>query len=266
MDLRPSTSLIVTLAVTLVLVVTAVGLGLGRGGAILAAGTASAATGGEPRVTVACPSVGARLTRVPEAAQDTVDRELAALDGQVTDADARLSREPGAAAGVADELAEGRGAAIGRIVAAVTGNGGRVPDDLQELAECALVGAELDGAGRVAAAPGTGGWSTPLPEAGGNGRHVSCPSVVDALPAVPVEVQGEVASTLDELRRQIQEADARIDGLTGDEGGAEFIGNAVLGPLESRRVAAIDRIAIAIGRTAERPAGLEGLAPCTFLG
>ncbi|KOT41699.1 hypothetical protein ADK41_09425, partial [Streptomyces caelestis] len=40
--------------------------------------------------------------------------------------------------------------------------------------------------------------------------------------------------------------------------------NAILGPLEDKRVAAINRIATAIGRTAERPSGLDALAPCTL--
>jgi hypothetical protein len=40
--------------------------------------------------------------------------------------------------------------------------------------------------------------------------------------------------------------------------------NAILGPLEDKRVAAINRIATAIGRVADRPIGLEVLAPCTL--
>jgi hypothetical protein len=38
--------------------------------------------------------------------------------------------------------------------------------------------------------------------------------------------------------------------------------NAILGPLEDKRVATINRIATAIGRTADKPQGLDALAPC----
>jgi hypothetical protein len=96
--------------------------------------------------------------------------------------------------------------------------------------------------------------------------RVSCPAVGEALPAVPAEVQAEVTQNLEAMDREMADADARIAGLTGSEGGPDFIGNAILGPLTSRRVAAIDRIAVAIGRIADRPAGLEVLAPCQLVG
>ncbi|MFE7767358.1 DUF1996 domain-containing protein [Streptomyces sp. NPDC057438] len=38
-----------------------------------------------------------------------------------------------------------------------------------------------------------------------------------------------------------------------------------MGPLKDKRIATIDRIAIAIGRTADRPQGLESLVACTLL-
>ncbi|HET6531203.1 MAG TPA: hypothetical protein VFH03_11420 [Actinoplanes sp.] len=40
--------------------------------------------------------------------------------------------------------------------------------------------------------------------------------------------------------------------------------NAILGPLADKRVATINRIATAIGRSAARPAGLDALAPCAL--
>ncbi|MFD5246735.1 hypothetical protein ACFWIW_19445 [Amycolatopsis sp. NPDC058340] len=40
--------------------------------------------------------------------------------------------------------------------------------------------------------------------------------------------------------------------------------NAILGPLADKRAAAIDRIAIAIGRAAGKPAGLGDLARCSL--
>jgi hypothetical protein len=50
------------------------------------------------------------------------------------------------------------------------------------------------------------------------------------------------------------------------EGGPNFVRNTILGPLASKRGATIDRIAIAIGRHAARPTGLESLANCTVSG
>lgn len=273
---RPSTSLTVTLLVTLALVVTAIGLGLRLGPGEPASAVASAPSAAlsgaasvedvEPRVSMACPSVEARLGDVPLPAQNAVDEELAALDRQIQDANVRLAGEPGRAAGEADDLAAARRATIGRIVAAIEDNNGTPPRGLAELAACALVGAELRAPG-VPTPSGPGEWSG---DASGvpavtSGR-VSCPAVGEALPAVPAEAQAEVTQNLEAMDRELADADARITGLTGSEGGPEFIGNAILGPLTSRRVAAIDRIAIAIGRIADRPAGLEVLAPCTLLG
>ena len=277
MPWRPSTSLTITLVVTLALIVTAIGLGLRLGpgepaGAVVSAPSAalSGAAAGvedvEPRVSVACPSVEARLTDVPPPAQATVSAELAAMDRQVQEVNAVLAGTPDRAASEADALAAARRATIDRIVAAIGENDGTPPRGLAELAECALVGAELRASDAPASSGGTGTWSG---DASGvpaltSGR-VSCPSVGDALPAVPAEAQAEVTRNLDDMQRELADADARIAGLTGSEGGPDFIGNAVLGPLTSRRVAAIDRIAIAIGRNAPRPAGLEVLAPCSLV-
>jgi hypothetical protein len=284
MQWRPSTSLTVTLLVTLALVVTAIGLGLRLGpgdsaravasapSAMLAGAAAGArAVAGvedvEPRVSVACPSVEARLRDVPLPAQNAVSEELAAMDRQVQDVNARLAGAPDRAASEADALAAARGAAIGRIVASIEDNNGTPPRGLRELAACALVGAELQASGSgPAPTGGPGAWSgDPSGVPAVTSGRVSCPSVDEALPAVPAEAQAEVSQNLDAMQREMADADARIAGLTGSEGGPEFIGNAILGPLTSRRVAAIDRIAIAIGRNAQRPTGLEVLAPCTLV-
>ena len=113
---------------------------------------------------------------------------------------------------------------------------------------------------------GTGGTErVGLAADSSQGVTVSCPTVADKLTDVPAAAQAEVSQNLDDMQREMADADARIAGLTGSEGGPEFIGNAILGPLTSRRVAAIDRIAIAIGRNAQRPTGLEVLAPCTLV-
>jgi hypothetical protein len=277
MQWRPSTSLTVTLLVTLTLIVTAIGLGLRLGPGDVASAVASAPSAAlsgaaagvedvEPRVSVACPSVEARLTDVPLPAQPAVSEELAAMDRLVQEVNVRLAGEPGRAASEADSLAAARRAAIDRIVAAVQDNNGTPPRGLPELAACALVGAELRASGTPEPGGGTGAWSgDPSGVPAVTSGRVSCPSVGDALPAVPVEAQAEVAQNLEAMDREMADADARIAGLTGSEGGPDFVGNAILGPLTSRRVAAIDRIAIAIGRNAERPAGLEVLAPCSLV-
>jgi len=277
MHWRPSTSLTVTLLVTLVLVVTAIGLGLrlGPGGsanAVVSApaaalsGAAEVEADVEPRVSVACPSVEARLTDVPLPAQPAVSEELSAMDRQVADVNARLADEPGRAASEADDLAAARRAAIGRILAGIEDNDGTPPRGLRELAPCALVGAELRASGDPVPTGGRGTWSgVPSGVPAVTSGRVSCPAVGEALPAVPAEAQAEVARNLEAMDRELVDADTRISGLTGAEGGPDFIGNAILGPLTSRRVAAIDRIAVAIGRNAPRPVGLEVLAPCTLV-
>jgi hypothetical protein len=92
---------------------------------------------------------------------------------------------------------------------------------------------------------------------------VSCPDVAPELPAIPASAQAEVERNLGDLDQQIAEADKRLVDTVG-QGGPDFIRNAILGPLEDKRVAAINRIATAIGRTAERPSGLDSLAACTL--
>ncbi|MEV7079863.1 hypothetical protein AB0N88_15125 [Streptomyces sp. NPDC093516] len=114
------------------------------------------------------------------------------------------------------------------------------------------------GAGDGGAGAGDGGAG----EGGGAGA-ISCPDVASRLPAVPASARAEVDRNLGQLDTQIQEADKRLVDTVG-QGGPNFVQNAILGPLEDKRVAAINRIATAIGRTAERPAGLDSLAACTL--
>lgn len=92
---------------------------------------------------------------------------------------------------------------------------------------------------------------------------ISCPDVAPQLPAVPASAQAEVDRNLGDLDTQIAEANKRLVDTVG-QGGPNFVQNAILGPLKDKRVAAINRIATAIGRTAERPAGLDTLAACTL--
>jgi len=90
---------------------------------------------------------------------------------------------------------------------------------------------------------------------------ISCPAVEGSLPAIPASAQAEVTNNLAQLDTQIAEANKRLVDTVG-QGGANFVQNAILGPLEDKRVAALNRIETAIGRAADKPEGLEELAAC----
>jgi hypothetical protein len=92
-------------------------------------------------------------------------------------------------------------------------------------------------------------------------KTVSCPDVASKLPDVPNQAKAEVDRNLALLKTQIDEADKRL-AKNENPGDKNFNQNAIVGPLKDKRVATIDRIAIAIGRNAQRPQGLEKLAPC----
>ncbi|MFF5551727.1 hypothetical protein [Streptomyces olivaceoviridis] len=119
------------------------------------------------------------------------------------------------------------------------------------IAGSALAGtpARSDGAAgaRTLASPGT----------------ITCPDVASRLPAVPASAKAEVDRDLALLQTQIKEANTRLTATVG-QGGPNFVDNAILGPLKDKRVATVNRIATAIGRTAAKPAGLDALAPCTL--
>ncbi|MFG2583581.1 hypothetical protein [Streptomyces malaysiensis] len=91
---------------------------------------------------------------------------------------------------------------------------------------------------------------------------ISCPAVAGSLPEIPAEAQAEVDRNLALLDTQIAEADKRL-GTSQGEGGPDFVRN-ILGPLADKRKSTLDRIAISIGRHAEKPAGLDSLAECTL--
>ncbi|MFK0152892.1 hypothetical protein ACIQVL_24200 [Streptomyces sp. NPDC090499] len=92
---------------------------------------------------------------------------------------------------------------------------------------------------------------------------ITCPDVASQLPAIPATAKAEVDRNLTLLQTQIQEANKRLVDTVG-QGGPNFVNNAILGPLKDKRVATINRIATAIGRTAAKPTGLDSLAPCTL--
>ena len=95
------------------------------------------------------------------------------------------------------------------------------------------------------------------------GQQIVCPAVAPSLPAIPASAKAEVDRNLALLDTQIAEANQRLVSTQG-QGGANFVNNAILGPLKDKRVSTIDRIAIAIGRTSAKPAGLDSLAACSL--
>ncbi|MFI9761617.1 DUF1996 domain-containing protein [Streptomyces sp. NPDC051963] len=128
---------------------------LGGGGLIAANVYASATEDGATQsgndqvlasgaATIDCPDVGSRLTTVPDAARTDVDRDLAVLDQQITDAYQRL-REAQAAqqdVGSVDDaimnpLKEDRAGTIEGIAQAIDAAGDR-PEGIEDLAACEL--------------------------------------------------------------------------------------------------------------------------------
>jgi hypothetical protein len=107
--------------------------------------------------------------------------------------------------------------------------------------------------------------TNPTTTSAGQQAAVNCPAVAGSLPTVPAQADAEVKRNLALLDSQIAEADQRIagsaDAIAHDP---NFIGNAILGPLRDKRTATLDRIAIAIGRSAPKPDGLTKLATCTL--
>jgi hypothetical protein len=246
--------------------------------------------------TVSCPTVADQLPAVPAQARAEVDRNLALLDTQIAEANQRLVTSQGEGGpnfidnAILGPLEDKRVATINRIATAIGRNAAR-PAGLDALAPCVLnEGGDAgqddagdDGAGEDAAGEDAGSEDAAGDGAAGDGAAdegadagadagddgaaaaptVDCPTVADQLPAVPARARAEVDRNLALLDTQIAEANRRLVTSQG-EGGPNFIDNAILGPLEDKRAATLDRIAIAIGRSAERPTGLGALAACAL--
>ncbi|MFJ3305280.1 DUF1996 domain-containing protein [Streptomyces sp. NPDC086549] len=94
---------------------------------------------------------------------------------------------------------------------------------------------------------------------------ISCPDVRAELTSVPSQARAQVDGELALLDKQVAEAYQRLrNSAQAIQRGSNFADNAVMGPLRDERVAIIDRIAIAIGRSGTGPQGLESLAACTL--
>ncbi|SER12881.1 hypothetical protein SAMN05216188_10820 [Lentzea xinjiangensis] len=224
--------------------------------ATLTAVTAAVALagGGSETGAIVCPQPA--LPAVPARAQAEVQRELANLDRQLAEANDRLRTSAGEGGpdfvrnAILGPLASKRTAALDRIEIAV-GRAGERPQALERFATCGL------GAAPAVSAPPSAVPSSTTP----SGSAIECPSPV--LPAVPAAARTEVDRELANLGEQLAEANERLRTSVG-QGGPAFVQNAILGPLASKRTAALDRIEIAVGRAGERPQGLERFATCSL--
>ncbi|WP_229072969.1 hypothetical protein [Actinoplanes sp. DH11] len=250
-------------------------------------GVAAAADTATP--TVNCASVADKLPAVPASAQAEIERNLALLNTQIQEANNRIASSVGQGGAnfiqnaILGPLEDKRFATINRMETAI-GRAAAKPDlNAEGLAPCSLnENGGGDAAPEPTAVPGApAGNSGGGNAGGGNGNNgggngnagggnadglptVNCPSVADKLPAVPASAQAEIERNLALLNTQIQEANTRIRNTVG-QGGANFIQNAILGPLEDKRFATINRMETAIGRAAAKPdLNAEGLAPCSL--
>ncbi len=252
----------------------ALGLAIAAGALVIATtvgdpGAANAA-GTAPSGQITCPDVASQLPAIPASAQAEVQRNLDLLNTQISEANNRLVSTAGQGGpnfvqnAILGPLKDKRVSTIDRIAIAI-GRQGQKPQGLDSLAACSLGGQANTGAGTVPAAPAPAQGSGNTGNTGNTGNaagQITCPDVAPQLPAIPASAQAEVQRNLELLDTQIAEANNRLVTSAG-EGGANFVQNAILGPLEDKRVATINRIATAIGRTAAKPQGLDALAPCS---
>ncbi|GLY05083.1 hypothetical protein [Actinoplanes sp. NBRC 101535] len=245
-------------------------------------GVASAA---EASPTVNCSPLKITVN-VPSQATDEVKRNLELLNTQIDEANARIVSTKGQGGpnfiqnAIVGPLQSKRFATINRIETAIGRNAAKPDLNAEGLSVCSL---NANGGASVknptsfptAAAGNTGntgnaGGNTGN-NAGGNDNAgantgvatVNCPQVAVTV-AVPQQAQAEVVRNLELLNTQIDEANARIKSTVG-QGGKNFIQNAILGPLQSKRFATINRIETAIGRNAPKPnLNAEGLSVCSL--
>jgi hypothetical protein len=244
----------------------ALGLALAAGALVIATtvgdpGSASAAGQSTAAAQITCPDVAGQLPAIPAQAQAEVQRNLDLLNTQLAEANNRLVTSAGQGGAnfvqnaILGPLADKRTSTIDRIAIAI-GRQGEKPQGLGSLATCTLGGQPATG---VATTPAT---TPPAGEPADNAGQIACPDVESQLPAIPAQAEAEVQRNLDLLDTQLAEANNRLVTSAG-QGGANFVQNAILGPLEDKRVATINRIATAIGRNADKPQGLDALAPCS---
>ncbi|MGW7303271.1 DUF1996 domain-containing protein [Streptomyces sp. NPDC054829] len=95
------------------------------------------------------------------------------------------------------------------------------------------------------------------------GATIDCPDVGAELTQVPDAARADVDKELASLDGQIAEAYQQLQAATQEQKqDSGFTDSSIMKPLEEKRGATIERIAVAIGNAGERPEGLEALAGC----
>ncbi|GLW31573.1 hypothetical protein [Actinoplanes regularis] len=230
-------------------------------------GVANAATS-DAVPTVNCPQVAPQLPAIPASAKAEVERNLALLNTQIQEANKRLASTVGQGGpnfiqnAILGPLKGKRASTIDRIAISIGRSAAKPNLPVDSLATCGL---NQNGGGN--AAPEPTAVTAAAGNAGANGAGavptVNCPDVKINV-AIPASAQAEIDQNLALLQTQIQEANKRLASTVG-QGGPNFIQNAILGPLEDKRFAAINRMETAIGRAAAKPnLNAEGLSACTL--
>lgn len=94
---------------------------------------------------------------------------------------------------------------------------------------------------------------------------IDCPDVGSELTTVPDDARAEVDKELAQLDQQTAAAYQQLqDNAQAVRQDDSFADNAVMKPLKEKRAATIERIAVAVDRTGDRPQGLDDLAECTL--
>ncbi|CAL9593924.1 hypothetical protein SUDANB145_05282 [Streptomyces sp. enrichment culture] len=153
--------------------------------------------------TIQCPDVGQKLRNVPRGARAGVDRELARLDQQITEAYARLAATRQAQAGdsafvrnsILGPLKSKRTAVLDRIGTNIRRVGGQAPRGLDRFAGCKGMGADQPNDGNGNGGQGDGGQGQePDPEEsqapGDNGNGAAGPVAADFVDITTVEPNG----------------------------------------------------------------------------
>jgi hypothetical protein len=218
--------------------------------------------------TISCPSVDiASLGAVPASANAEVERNLAQLNTQIAEANNRLRTSVGQGGpnfvqnAILGPLADKRAAAIDRIAIAIGRQGVRPNLNIAALSQCSVGGAAAEQPVEVPPAGAGAGNGAGNGEGADNGDGgdavevgvIRCPDLdVASLGAIPASAADEVRRNIALLATQLTEANNRLRSTVG-QGGPNFVRNAILGPLASKRTATINRIATAIGRQGVRP-------------
>jgi F0F1-type ATP synthase membrane subunit b/b' len=233
-------------------------------------GVASAAEDSVP--TVNCPSVSLTVA-VPAQQSAEVQRNLELLNTQINEANNRLRTTVGQGGpnfiqnAILGPLEDKRFAAINRIETAIGRNAAKPDLNAEGLAACTLNEDGSASAEQDTEIPEGNGEAGDDAAGGDNGAAgvptINCPTV-NVPVAVPAQAEAEVVRNLELLNTQIAEANNRLQNSVG-QGGANFIQNAILGPLADKRLSTINRIETAIGRNAAKPdLNAEGLSECSL--